>query len=90
VCLVHEASNRDAPGSQVDHEQDVIAHQASERRAGKGSGWISDRTSHLTIEMMQRYDRGARSLADLQMVPFPDIDTAILELQNVAPLRRQR
>jgi integrase len=26
------------------------------RRAGKDSGWISDRTGHLTQEMMQRYD----------------------------------
>lgn len=57
------------------------------RRAGKDSGWISDRTGHLTQEMMQRYDRGARSLADLQLVPFPDISTAIPELANVRGLR---
>jgi integrase len=50
------------------------------RRAGKGQGWIADRTGHLTDEMMQRYDRGARQLADLQYEPFPDISKAIPEL----------
>lgn len=59
------------------------------RRAGRDSGWISDRTGHLTQEMMQRYDRGARSLADLQLVPFPDIADAIPELQNVRVLHRR-
>jgi hypothetical protein len=40
---------------------------------------------------MQRYDRGARSLADLQLVPFPDISDAIPELRdsNVVTLRRR-
>lgn len=41
------------------------------RRAGKDTGWITDRTGHLTPDIMHRYDRGARSLADLQMKPFP-------------------
>lgn len=50
------------------------------RRAGKGWGWISDRTGHLTPNMMDRYDRGARTLADLQYTPFPDISTAVPEL----------
>ena len=58
------------------------------RRAGKDSGWIQDRTGHLTDEIMRRYDRGARSLADLQMQPFPDIADAIPELRNIAILRR--
>lgn len=60
------------------------------RRAGKGDGWIGDRTGHITAEMMKRYDRGARQLADLQYLPFPDISTAIPELAqptNVARLR---
>ena len=52
------------------------------RRAGKGWGWISDRTGHLTPNMMDRYDRGARTLADLQYTPFPDISTALPELAN--------
>ena len=61
------------------------------RRAGKDSGWISDRTGHLTPEIMQRYDRGARSLADLQLIPFPDISGAIPELRdsNVVTLRKR-
>jgi hypothetical protein len=36
--------------------------------------------------MLQRYDRGARSLNDLQIVPFPDISDAIPELRNVRAL----
>lgn len=55
------------------------------RRAGKGTGWISDRTGHLTPEIMQRYDRGARSLTDLQIASFPDISAAIPELAQDAP-----
>lgn len=60
------------------------------RRAGKGEGWISDRTGHITSEMMKRYDRGARVLADLQYDPFPDISAAIPELllPNVTRIRR--
>jgi integrase len=61
------------------------------RRAGKGDGWISDRTGHITKEMMNRYDRGARVLADLQYEPFPDISAAIPELTlppNVKRLRK--
>jgi integrase len=41
------------------------------KRAGKGDGWISDRTGHLTPEMIDRYSRAARTLADLKMEPFP-------------------
>jgi integrase len=62
------------------------------RRAGKGQGWIADRTGHLTEEVMRRYDRGARMLADLKYLPFPDLSTAIPELSrdldNVARLPR--
>lgn len=52
------------------------------RRAGKGDGWISDRTGHLTPEIMKRYDRGARLLADLKYKPFPDVSTVIPELSK--------
>lgn len=54
-------------------------------------GWTSDRTGHLTPEIVQRYERGARSLADLQLVPFPDIADAIPELRdsNAVTLRRR-
>lgn len=50
------------------------------KRQGRGDGWISDRSGHLTKEMQLRYDRGARMLADLRYVPFPDISEAIPEL----------
>jgi integrase len=53
------------------------------RRQGKGKGWISDRTGHLTEEMMDRYDRGARLLADLRYEPFPNVSRAIPELSSV-------
>jgi integrase len=49
-------------------------------REGRGDGWISDRTGHLTPEMRARYARAARTLADLQYEPFPDISGAIPEL----------
>ena len=58
------------------------------RRAGKDSGWISDRKGQRTQEMMQRYDRGAHGLADLQLVPFLEISDAVPERRNVRPLRR--
>lgn len=50
------------------------------RRARKGEGWISDRTGHITRDIMRRYDRGARRLEDLNYEPFPDISKAIPEL----------
>lgn len=50
------------------------------RRQGRGWGWISDRTGHMTEEMQRRYDRGARMLADLQYTPFPELSQAIPEL----------
>lgn len=53
------------------------------RRQGKGRGWIGDRTGHLTEAMMDRYDRGARLLADLKYQPFPDITHAIPELSSI-------
>jgi hypothetical protein len=47
-----------------------------------GRGWVSDRTGHQTEAMMQRYERAARSIADLRYQPFPDLSTAIPELSN--------
>jgi integrase len=62
------------------------------KRAGKGDGWISDRTGHLTPAMLDRYTRAARQLADLQYEPFPDLTDAIPEFveaaRNVVHLRR--
>ncbi|HEX7481244.1 MAG TPA: tyrosine-type recombinase/integrase [Polyangiales bacterium] len=51
-------------------------------RAGKGYGWISDRTGHMSAAMIQRYERGARMLEDTRYQPFPDISKAIPELAN--------
>jgi hypothetical protein len=68
----------------------MIYEQRSSRGRGERArtpGWISDRTGHPTPEITQRYDRGARSLADLQLVPFPDISETIPELRNVRGLR---
>lgn len=50
------------------------------KRAGKGDGWISDRTGHLSPGMIERYSRAARTLADLHMEPFPELAEAIPEL----------
>lgn len=52
-------------------------------REGRGDGWISDRTGHLTPTMRARYARAARVLADLRYDPFPDISRAIPELGNL-------
>jgi integrase len=49
------------------------------KRAGKGDGWISDRIGHLTPEMIQRYNRAARTLEDLRIEPFPDLTGTIPE-----------
>lgn len=61
-------------------------------REGRGDGWISDRTGHLTPTMRQRYARAARTLADLNYEPFPNVSEAIPELvtapSNVVPLKR--
>jgi integrase len=51
------------------------------RRAGKTDPWISERTGQeVTGDMINRYDRGAQTLADLDYEPFPDIRGAIPEL----------
>lgn len=59
-------------------------------REGRGDGWISDRTGHLTPEMRSRYARAARTLSDLDYVPFPNVAKAIPELaelpSNVVPI----
>jgi len=49
----------------------------------KGDGWISDRTGHLTPEMIERYSRAERTLADLKIEPFPELAGKIPELAKV-------
>jgi integrase len=53
------------------------------KRAGKDEGWIQARTGHLTQTMLDRYDRGAQNLRDLQYLPFPDLSLAIPELSEM-------
>jgi integrase len=51
------------------------------RRVGKSDAWISERTGHEpTGDMINRYDRGAQTLSDLNYAPFPDISRAVPEL----------
>jgi integrase len=63
-------------------------------REGRGDGWIGDRTGHLTTKMRERYARAARTLADLNYAPFPDISRAIPELlerrDNIVSLNAAR
>ena len=40
-------------------------------REGRGEGWISDRTGHLTPEMRARYARAARTLMRPKVCPLP-------------------
>ncbi|WP_437600292.1 tyrosine-type recombinase/integrase [Sorangium sp. So ce590] len=54
------------------------------KRAGKGDGWIADRSGHLDRAQLERYARAARTLADIKIVPFPDITSAIPELAPAA------
>lgn len=51
-------------------------------RAGKHEGWISERTGHMSQEMLARYRRGASTIQDLTIEPFPDISEAIPELRG--------
>ena len=53
------------------------------RRAGWDQRDIDARTGHGSPEMAARYDRGARSLAELQEVPFPNLAHAIPEVRAV-------
>jgi integrase len=55
------------------------------RRASKSNQWISERTGHEpTGDMINRYDRGAQTLGDLEYGPFPDVSRAIAELVGKA------
>lgn len=50
------------------------------RREGRGWGWITDRSGHVTTSQADRYDRGARTLRDLQIDAFPSLEGALPEL----------
>lgn len=52
------------------------------KRAGKGEGWITDRTGHLDPKMVARYTRAARALADLDFAAFPDLSEALPDLPH--------
>jgi integrase len=53
------------------------------KRAGKGDGWIQDRTGHQGPAMVARYTRAARTLEDLRLDPFPDLTGTIPELVDI-------
>ena len=55
------------------------------KRAGKTEGWIADRTGHLSTEMIDRYSRAARTLEDLGIEPFPELEGTIPELVQLVP-----
>jgi integrase len=51
------------------------------RRLGRSDMWISERTGHeVSGDMINRYDRGAQTLQDLDYEPFPSIAGAVPEL----------
>ncbi len=54
------------------------------KRDNRTDAWIAERTGHQSDEMMERYTRAARTLADLRMVAFPDISNAVPELVPLA------
>ena len=54
-------------------------------RQGRSQAWICDRTGHVTKEQMEGYARTARTLADLNYEPFPDITNAVPELSKSCP-----
>ncbi len=54
------------------------------KRAGKSDGWIADRTGHMTPEMIERYTRAARTLEDLKIEPFPELEGTIPEFASLA------
>jgi hypothetical protein len=53
------------------------------RRAGWDQRDIDARTGHGSPEMAARYDRGARSLAELREEPFPNLAAAMPEVRAV-------
>ncbi len=53
------------------------------RRAGWDQRDIDARTGHGSKAMAERYDRGARSLAELREVPFPNLAFAIPETRAI-------
>ncbi|HMI85118.1 MAG TPA: tyrosine-type recombinase/integrase [Polyangiaceae bacterium] len=50
------------------------------KRAERPDDWIRSRTGHVDDDMLERYARAAKVLADLRYEPFPDISGAIPEL----------
>ncbi len=86
--------------SSTDGSRDRLAERPlcfEELRQIVARGMASTRHGQGTIEteeIMRRYDRGARMLADLKYVPFPDLSDVLPELckdpSNVVRLRGGR
>ena len=48
---------------------------------GKSEKWITDRTGHRSSDMIRRYDRQARTAAELGLGPLTPLDVAIPEFR---------
>ncbi len=77
----------------TDHAQRMRFHdlratfETWARRAGWDQRDIDARTGHASKAMAERYDRGARSLAELQEVPFPNLALAMPEIRATLATR---
>jgi integrase len=69
---------------------DLRATFETARRAGWDQRDIDARTGHASKAMAERYDRGARSLAELRETPFPDLARAIPEVRAVLEKRDRK
>jgi hypothetical protein len=88
VCVLSNA--RHPVRNRNENVQELRFHDARAtfctwaRRAGKSDSRISERTGQKESgKMIDRYDRGAQTLADLQYEPFPNISRAVPELVEI-------
>ena len=52
---------------------------------GKTEAWVMDRTGHTTSQMLNRYRRAARSVAELELGTLSPLNDALPELQSPSP-----
>jgi integrase len=77
----------------TEHSQRMRFHdlRATFETWARRSAWdqrdIDARTGHASAAMAERYDRGARSLAELQEIPFPNLALAIPEIRATLATR---
>lgn len=51
---------------------------------GRSETWVADRTGHCSSQMINRYRRAARSMAELNLGPLLPLDEAIPELSSAS------